>query len=99
MLLLDNHAVDPAHTVYIDDLKPNVEAAVALGMLASCLPMLLRSPRTAEGWPDSGITLVLVIRVRWIGGSAKNVATAVSAHPAYSQIELTISKHGRHHQE
>jgi 2-haloacid dehalogenase len=31
-LLLDNHAVDPAHTVYIDDLKPNVEAAVALGM-------------------------------------------------------------------
>jgi len=31
-LLFDNHAVDPAHTVYIDDLKPNVEAAVALGM-------------------------------------------------------------------
>jgi 2-haloacid dehalogenase len=31
-LLLDNHAVDPAHTVYIDDLKPNVEAAIALGM-------------------------------------------------------------------
>jgi 2-haloacid dehalogenase len=31
-LLFHNHAVDPVHTVYIDDLKPNVEAAVALGM-------------------------------------------------------------------
>ena len=31
-LFLETHAVDPAHTIYIDDLKPNVEAATALGM-------------------------------------------------------------------
>jgi 2-haloacid dehalogenase len=31
-LFFDKHAVDPAHAVYIDDLKPNVDAAVALGM-------------------------------------------------------------------
>ena len=31
-LFLSTHAIDPAHAVYIDDLKPNVDAAAALGM-------------------------------------------------------------------
>lgn len=31
-VFFETHAVDPADTVYIDDLKPNVDAAVALGM-------------------------------------------------------------------
>ena len=31
-LFFETHSVDPAHTVYIDDLKPNVDAATALGM-------------------------------------------------------------------
>ena len=31
-LFFETHNVDPAHTVYIDDLKPNVDAATALGM-------------------------------------------------------------------
>jgi len=31
-LFFEAHNVDPAHTVYIDDLKPNVDAATALGM-------------------------------------------------------------------
>jgi 2-haloacid dehalogenase len=31
-LFLETHAVDPAHTVYIDDLPKNVEAAQAAGM-------------------------------------------------------------------
>jgi 2-haloacid dehalogenase len=31
-LFFETHSIDPADTVYIDDLKPNVEAAVALGM-------------------------------------------------------------------
>ena len=31
-VFFETHSIDPAGTVYIDDLKPNVEAAVALGM-------------------------------------------------------------------
>jgi 2-haloacid dehalogenase len=31
-LFLETFAIDPAHAVYIDDLRPNVEAATALGM-------------------------------------------------------------------
>jgi len=31
-LFFSTHAIDPAHAVYIDDLKPNVDAATALGM-------------------------------------------------------------------
>ena len=31
-LFFETHNVDPAHSVYIDDLKPNVDAATALGM-------------------------------------------------------------------
>jgi 2-haloacid dehalogenase len=31
-LFFETHKVDPADTVYIDDLKPNVDAATALGM-------------------------------------------------------------------
>jgi 2-haloacid dehalogenase len=31
-LFLSTHAIDPAHAVYIDDLKPNIDAAAALGM-------------------------------------------------------------------
>ena len=31
-LFFETHSIDPAHTVYIDDLKPNVDAAIALGM-------------------------------------------------------------------
>ncbi|HEY5213642.1 MAG TPA: HAD family phosphatase [Acidobacteriaceae bacterium] len=31
-LFLETFAIDPAHAVYIDDLKPNVEAAAAFGM-------------------------------------------------------------------
>jgi 2-haloacid dehalogenase len=31
-LFLETYAIDPARAVYIDDRKPNVEAAIALGM-------------------------------------------------------------------
>jgi len=31
-LFLETYAIDPAHAVYIDDRRPNVEAAIALGM-------------------------------------------------------------------
>jgi 2-haloacid dehalogenase len=31
-LFLDKFAINPAHAVYVDDRKPNVEAAIALGM-------------------------------------------------------------------
>jgi 2-haloacid dehalogenase len=31
-LFLETFAIDPAHAVYIDDRRPNVEAAIALGM-------------------------------------------------------------------
>jgi 2-haloacid dehalogenase len=31
-LFFETHSIDPADTVYIDDLKPNVEAAAAFGM-------------------------------------------------------------------
>jgi 2-haloacid dehalogenase len=31
-LFLETFAIDPTHTIYIDDLKPNVEAATAFGM-------------------------------------------------------------------
>lgn len=31
-LFFETHAVDPAHTVYVDDLKPNVDTATSLGM-------------------------------------------------------------------
>jgi 2-haloacid dehalogenase len=54
-LLLDNHAVDPAHTVYIDDLKPNVEAAVALGMHGILFtdPIALRHELVKVGLPPA----------------------------------------------
>jgi 2-haloacid dehalogenase len=64
-LLLDNHAVDPAHTVYIDDSETKRRGC---GCPRHAWHPVYRSycasPRTGEGWPDSGITLV--IRVRWI---------------------------------
>src|SRR5271154_3726821 len=31
-LFFQTHAIDPAHAIYIDDLKPNIEAAAAFGM-------------------------------------------------------------------
>jgi 2-haloacid dehalogenase len=31
-LFLRTYAIDPAHTIYIDDRRPNVDAAIALGM-------------------------------------------------------------------
>ena len=31
-LFLQTFAIDPAHAIYIDDRRPNVDAAIALGM-------------------------------------------------------------------
>ncbi|MGA7473654.1 MAG: HAD-IA family hydrolase [Candidatus Sulfotelmatobacter sp.] len=54
-LFLETHAVDPAHTIYIDDLKPNVEAATALGMHGILFtdPPALRSELAKLGLLDS----------------------------------------------
>jgi 2-haloacid dehalogenase len=54
-LFFSTHAIDPAHAVYIDDLKPNVDAATALGMHGILFtdPATLRSELVNLGLLDS----------------------------------------------
>ena len=55
-ILVDRHGLDPATTVFIDDLPRNVEAAAALGFRAIrfTTPAALRTDLAAEGLPVSG---------------------------------------------
>jgi 2-haloacid dehalogenase len=54
-LFFETHAVDPANAVYIDDTKPNVETARALGMHGILFtdPSALRSELIELGLLDS----------------------------------------------
>ena len=54
-ILVDRHGLDPATTVFIDDLPRNVEAAAALGFRAVrfTTPAVLRGDLAAEGLPVS----------------------------------------------
>jgi len=54
-LFIETHAVDPANAVYIDDTKPNVETANALGMHGILFtdPSALRSELVELGLLDS----------------------------------------------
>ena len=54
-ILVDRHGLDPATTVFVDDLARNVEAAAALGFrtIRFTTPEALRVDLAAQGLPVS----------------------------------------------